>query len=589
MGKYDALFDTAPTAPEAKPAGKYAALFEAPAAAPPAPEPSLLERMSSAARKAGHWLTDTGGEPIAPSGQEGWGKIRADQAAAGIDPNSREANDPLANDWGAQGIVGGIAGGAAGKLIGPLASKLGPLARVAEKATEGAVANKVQGGDAGMGALVGGALAVPGAARAALRSPTIVNKARQLATKDIGRDIISAEGPRAKVTDQKRIAEVNDRLFNLTQENPDLRSTWRKPAEKALPEIQAAKRAAAEPLDGLYDKADQLTADTSGIPRPEATELSGATRRLSNPNWPTRPDSPEFGPTAAHNGQGGVRLGDIIDGFEADAVAAGKKASGQAEAARFRAVKDNFIKAYGEPGFDPNKPINADGLTAGRALDMLEKAKARGGNVDSQIAQVRKMATGGIDLDKRIPTKMFREEVTDLHKNAESAMGGLEGTARHEALARLYDTGKRIIDEHLDTSGLAPEELAQLRKANDQYFLLSRAEAAIESRGWKEANRQPGLAHSVNQAVHGGSLAAAAGYGVMHPEALPAMAAAYGAAKVAPAVASRFNWALANQVPGAAAGAAVPPTATSMFARAAEEKRRRDAAMAASLSGGMQQ
>lgn len=383
----------------------------------------------------------------------------------------------------------------------------------------------------------------------------LIKAARVQATKDIGKDIVAAEGPRARVTDQKRIAEVNDRLFEMTKELPELRETWRKPAEKALPEIQAAKRAVAEPLDGLYDKVDRLTADTIGVPepvRPEVSITSGATQQLSNPNWPTTPTSPEVGPTrsTANHGSGGVRLGDIIDGFEADAVAAGKKASGQAEAQRFREVKKNFLKAYGEPVFDPSVPINEDGTTAGQMLAMLEKAKARNTpGVDEEITRVREMATSGTNLDKRIPTKEFRAEVTDLHKTAEAAMGGLEGTARHEALSKLYDTGKRIIDEHLDSSGLEPEELAQLRKANNRYFLLSRAEAAIESRGWKESNRPHGFAHSVNQAVHGGSLSAAAVYAAMHPHAIPALAATYGAVKAAPAVASRANWALANMSP----------------------------------------
>lgn len=143
-----------------------------PAAEPAAPTvpPPPPQEQPGALHRAWNWLTDTGGEPAAPSGREGWGKIRSEQAAAGIDPNSREANDPIANDWGAQGIIGGIAGGAASKLVGPLASKLGPLAKFATSATEGAVANKVQGGEASTGALIGGAMAVPSVAAAGARS-----------------------------------------------------------------------------------------------------------------------------------------------------------------------------------------------------------------------------------------------------------------------------------------------------------------------------------------------------------------------------------------------------------------------------------
>ena len=133
-------------------------------------QPSGVDRLVSAARGFGKGMLDTGGESIAPSGREGWGKIRSEQAAAGIDPNSREANDPMANDWGAQAIVSGIAGGAAGKAIGPLASKLGPFARMATGATEGAVSNITQGGDASTGALIGGAMGIPSVISAGARS-----------------------------------------------------------------------------------------------------------------------------------------------------------------------------------------------------------------------------------------------------------------------------------------------------------------------------------------------------------------------------------------------------------------------------------
>lgn len=145
-------------------------------------KPSGVDRLVSAAKAAPGWLSDTGGESITPSGREGWGKIRAEQAAAGIDPNSREANDPVANDWGAQAIIGGIAGGGAGRAIGPLASKLGPFSRFVTAGTEGAVSNTAQGGDPSTGALIGAGAAFPAvagevassgarAAQTALRNP----------------------------------------------------------------------------------------------------------------------------------------------------------------------------------------------------------------------------------------------------------------------------------------------------------------------------------------------------------------------------------------------------------------------------------
>lgn len=157
-------------------------------------EPSGVDRLVSAAKGFGENLLDTGGEPVFPNGREGWGKIRSEQAATGIDPNSREANDPVANDWGAQSIIGGIAGGGASKLVGPLAAKLGPFAKFATGATEGAVANKVQGGDASAGALIGGAMAVPSVAAAGARSAQTALRSPQ---REIGRTIRALDEAKA--------------------------------------------------------------------------------------------------------------------------------------------------------------------------------------------------------------------------------------------------------------------------------------------------------------------------------------------------------------------------------------------------------
>lgn len=347
----------------------------------------------------------------------------------------------------------------------------------------------------------------------------LTENARGRATKDIGKDITAAEGPRARDTDQKRIAEVNDRLFDLTQANPELRKIWRQPAEKALPRIETIKKAVAKPLDELYTRVDANTG-------------------------------------------GGLRLGDVLDSFEAQASEAAKRPSGLEDAARLRKLASQFEKSYGEPAggtFDPASPINADGMTAGQALAMMEP-RAHLPGMAEEIARVRAMATSpgaGINLDRRIPTAEFRSEITNLHKTAEAAMGGLEGTARHEALSRLYQAGKEIIDQHLDRSGLPPAELTQLRRINDQYFLLSRAEAAIQSRGWKESNR-PGfhLPHNAAAAVRAGGILAPVGYGIMHPHAIVPMAAAYGVGHAAPALAARANWRLAQLPPGTGGNAA---------------------------------
>lgn len=333
---------------------------------------------------------------------------------------------------------------------------------------------------------------------------SLIEGAKVRATKDIARDIVSAEGPKAKATDQLRIKETSDRLFKLTQENPELRKVWRESARKALPDIAEAKRVAARPLDGKYEAVDQLTG-------------------------------------------GGIKLGTILDGFDAAAEEAAKNASGQPQAARIRAVRDNFLKAYGKPGFDPTADI--DGVPAGEVVKRLELARGTPGVAD-QIAQVKEIASGVIDRDMRIPTAKFRQEVTDLHKTAEDVLGQIEGTPKHQALSHLYEIGKGIIDKHLDESGLPATDLKELRKANDNYFLLSRAEAAIESRGIKEENRNTGfhLPRSASGALNMGMMGAVP-FAVANPHHIPHLLAAYGLGHALPAIRSRIDWKLANMGP----------------------------------------
>src|SRR6185295_4209531 len=322
------------------------------------------------------------------------------------------------------------------------------------------------------------------------------------------------------------------RIFEMTKEHPELRQVWREPAEKALPKVAEVKRRIAEPLDAFYDQVDAKTG-------------------------------------------GGIRLGDIIDGYRNKAKELRKQRAGIEDADRLDKLADQeLVAARARQGaqFDPKTPINAEGTTAGDQLAMLERSATRAlakGQQDvveqlqGEADRIREVASkeGSVNLDERIPTKDFRANVTALHKTADSVMGGLEGTPRHEALAKLYDEGKAIIDAHLDGSGVDPKALAETRKINNEYFLLSRAEAAIESRGWKEANKPSGLhlPHSVSGAVKAGigpTLAMAA----MNPHSIPHIAGtalATGALGVAlPAIKSRVNWKLANIDPAAAAATA---------------------------------
>ena len=235
-----------------------------------------------------------------------------------------------------------------------------------------------------------------------------------------------------------------------------------------------------------------------------------------------------------------------------------------------------MLRVYGKPAppkFNPDVVINADGMKAGEMIKILERRPNAPG-IPEEIARIREQAStpGQVDLDARIPTIQFRKEVTESAKAAEQAMGGLNGGPRHEALDNLYRVGGDILNEHIDSSGLPPEKVDQLRKINDQYFLLKRAETAIEARGWKENNR-PGfhLPHGVKAAVEGSSLAGMAAYGAMHPHALLPMAATYGAVKAAPKLAAKANWAIANLPETPAAARTVSPVAIARLIQAGRQ------------------
>jgi hypothetical protein len=368
-------------------------------------------------------------------------------------------------------------------------------------------------------------------------APEVEASARKRAVKDLGKDITAAEGPKATVTDQKRIAEVNDRLFDLTLQKPELRKVFGESAEKALPKVRAIKKEIAGPLDKLYDSVDAKTG-------------------------------------------GGIKLSDITGDLRARADELATKRLGLEDAKRLRALADQFDEAYlpkTKPLAEGEVPASPVDDVADQLFDLKKlREKAKGVSADAldkEIAELEAKAPAGAN-DVRIPTRQFREEVTSLHNTAESVMGGLEGTPRHEALEKLYDAGKAIIDKHLDGSGVPTADLAKIRDINNGYFLLSRAEAAIESRGWKEANK-PGfkLPHSMNAALHAGAIAPMAAYAAQHPSTIPYMAAATAVTAGGPRIAKAVNWRLANgsyrqAIARLAKAAMTAPSADSFIAQA---------------------
>jgi len=413
---------------------------------------------------------------------------------------------------------------------------------------------------------------------AATRAPEVQEAAKKRAVKDLGKDITSAEGPKARVTDQKRIAEVNDRLYDLADKNPELRQAFSEPAEKALPKVRAFKAKLAQPLDRLYDAIDEKTG--GGL---DAHQVVGELRDMAKQE------------AASVSGLGDAkRMNDLADQFEQvyikerpaatpapnEAPATRPLAEGELEPYSKEWWKETQREWEGKKGHSTVGDVTNPGAKGGaepefspdqihKQIEMLQKVREKASpasakGIDEQIGKLQgevdgmaktlaapapAMPAGG---PQKIPTRVFRDEVTALLKKSDSVMGGIEGTPRFEALQKLYDGGKRIIDKHIDGSGLPPEQIAQIRDINNGYFLLSRAEQAIESRGFKEANK-PGFQfpHTIKQAVHGGGLGAIATAAAMagpHAavHALPYVAGATLATHALPKVMKTVNWELAH-------------------------------------------
>lgn len=412
---------------------------------------------------------------------------------------------------------------------------------------------------------------------AAEKAPEIQEAAKRRAVKDLGKDITSAEGPKARVTDQKRIAEVNDRLYDLADKNPELRQAFSEPAEQALPKVRAFKRQLAEPLDRLYDAIDEKTG--GGLdPKQVVGELRGMAKEASE--------------SVAGLGDA-KRMSDLADQFEqvyiterkppaaaepspelTKALQAGEKPRGYTEV-EWQQIEDEWNGKHSPEGSHETvgDKTNAGGKGAPAedldgALEQLRKLRenAKGvaaKGIDEQIAKLegesaaaapKTEVSAAPDIGgQKIPTRVFRDEVTALLKKSDSVMGGIEGTPRFEALQKLYEGGKQIIDKHIDASGLPSEQIAQIRDINNGYFLLSRAEQAIESRGFKEANKSGSkFPHSIKAAIHGGGglgAVAAAGmiagpHAALH--AVPYVAGTLLATHALPAAAKSLNWQLAH-------------------------------------------
>lgn len=414
---------------------------------------------------------------------------------------------------------------------------------------------------------------------AGARAPQVQASAKVRAVKDLGSEITTLDGNSARATDKRRIAEVNDRLYDLADKNPEVRAAFQKPAEKALPLLADFKEKLAAPLDTLYDaidahtgggiklstvtkslrdEADRLSHTVSGLDDAKRLRMladrfdeaylprEGATPAQAEPAGAPKTMAHESGWPAAGDEAGWERLEREWAGHRVE----------ESRAAGHKTVGEQTVKGGKGPlpgGAAAHEPT-VSAADVRRQLEDLRKLRAGAKGVsaealDHEIAKLEAEARPGAAAGAAevvIPTKTFRHEVTDLLKTSESVMGSLEGTPRHEALAKIYDAGKAILDRHIDGSGLAPAEIAKIRDINNGYFLVTRAEGAIESRGWKDANK-PGfqVAHGVKQALHSGGLPAV-GYAVTHPHAIPTMAAYIIGSHTIPKAIKSANWSLAH-------------------------------------------
>lgn len=487
-----------------------------------APGPSLLDRMSTAARKAGHWMMDTGGEPLAPSGQGGWGKIRADQAAAGIDPNSREANDPMANDWGAQGIVGGIAGGAAGKLIGPLASKLGPLARVAEKATEGAVANRVQGGDVGAGALIGGAMGIPSAVGAGARSARTALRNPQREMGRVIRSLDEAKASGVMETPEFKALPKGAPGFNqaattaeeqLATHNETLLKDARQQYQKDLADITATHADRHHLVSETAGTIDKLAAENTvnGVVGDEhlAKALDKVGRMIAK----------DTGVPTAHGANvtvPAVKVGDLL---------------------KIKRLVANEAD-YGNPATPETRPYRILDKTIGRDLE----------GVDPRVGEMNAKYAATMDQLEKSNEILYGAQSPDINRSI---------SKQKRARGMLGRVG-----DETQAATLAAKDVEDLKALDPRYKEIV---ASVEAKKAVERSRF-GLPHVSRRIEH-------LPFAFMQQNAT-----ALGAHVIDPALARLSG-----------SPSSVPAGAPMALFRAAEEKRRRDAAMAASLSGGMQQ
>lgn len=190
------------------------------------------------------------------------------------------AEDPVAHDPLAQGVLAGVVGGGAGTLAGEAAGALGATAsRIAAGGAGGAVANKMQGGSAVTGAVLGAALPATGAAISKAKSMAGAGAAESQINRVVGESqAMGTRGQGGKIELSKpAIGEV---LSKDPQLAGQLAKAVKNPVEfKRV--LSTSKDATGEEIGAAYKSADSVAL---GVPVADVRRsLRLAQRMYNNP------------------------------------------------------------------------------------------------------------------------------------------------------------------------------------------------------------------------------------------------------------------------------------------------------------------
>jgi hypothetical protein len=175
-------------------------------------------------------------------------------------------------------------------------------------------------------------------------------------------------------------------------------------------------------------------------------------------------------------------------------------------------------------------------MTANKLLQKLVDAEK---NVEGDLARKALEAardairnhwipnTWGGDVTRSTPvsSQQLRQWLTAVQGDAESVMGGINGTPRYKVMGQLEREATKIVNDHFERAGL-PSVLADIREANSHISALKRIETAMNDRLPKQELAKAGLGKSLQNAGRSQERTAAVGAAVLgHPVVAAAMVA----------------------------------------------------------------